>query len=69
MGNIDLKKVGLIMLTVLFFCSCKEEKTEVFKMNVNSSRERSGELFIVSKPPEDFAYIIFFIKKRLKVFF
>lgn len=69
MGNIDLKKVGFIMFIVLFFCSCKEEKTEVFKMNVNSSRKRSGELFIVSNPPEDFAYIILFYKKEVESFF
>lgn len=69
MVSIDFKKVGLIIFVFLFFCSCEEKKTEVFKMNVDSSRKRSGDLFIVNNPPDEFAFIILFYKKEVESFF
>ncbi|NRS90700.1 hypothetical protein HNQ02_003647 [Flavobacterium sp. 7E] len=37
-------------------------------MKVNSSRKRSGELFMVSNPPEEFADIILFYQKQVDSF-
>jgi len=72
MENINIKKIGFIILMVLFFCSCNEKKTEIFKMNIDLSRlahERAeSQYFIVSNPPSDFAGILLFYQRELTRF-
>ena len=70
MKNNKIIKSIICVLIILFFCSCEDKKTEMFKMNTNP-RLRVGfvtNFYIVSNPPEDIYDILLFYQNEVKKF-
>jgi hypothetical protein len=67
---------GLFFLFLFFSCKRQdvlgeykfEENTEVFKLKTNQNSENT-EIFIVSRPPENFGEIILFFQKEVDHFY
>lgn len=66
MENINIKRI-IIGIFLLVFSSCKEEKTEVFKLDIYTDGDRCDlEYFMVSNPPDDIESIINFYETEVR---